>query len=229
MSAPGFLRALRLVAAKDLRQEWRSWDTFSSMLVFSMIVLVVFHFALGSVRELGVTRIVPGVIWIALAFSCVVGFARSLQSERTHETLTALFLTPIDRGALWAGKALANLIQLSALELALIPLTAVFFDYDLLTVAPALALVLFVHGLGLAELGTLFAGVATRVGRGEALLATLLLPACSPLLISAVKCTEAALADGALGAVWRWMLVAVGFDLLYFFVSLLTFEFILED
>jgi len=41
---------------------------------------------------------------------------------------------------------------------------------------------LFLHGLGLALLGTLFAGVTTRVGRGEALLATLLFPSASPLL-----------------------------------------------
>jgi len=231
MRPPGFLRAAGQVALKDLRLEWRSWDTLVSTTVFSLIVLVVFHFALGvgPVRELGVARVVPGVIWIALAFSSVVGFARSLQTERAHETLTALFLAPVDRGAVWAGKALANLVKFAVLQLALVLLTAVFFDYDLVAAAPGLALALFLHGVGLVELGTLFAGVATRVGRGEALLATLLLPAASPLLISAVHCTAAVLEGGSLAAASTWLLVALGFDLLYFFVSLATFEFVLED
>jgi hypothetical protein len=48
-------------------------------------------------------------------------------------------------------------------------------------------------------------------------------------MISAVKCTAEALERGSLAGVTTWMLVALGFDLLYFFVSLLTFEFVLED
>jgi heme exporter protein B len=228
---PRFLRATALILAKDLRLEWRTWDTLSSTGVFALIVLVVFHFALdvGAVRDLPAAWIVPGVIWIALAFAAVVGFSRSLEGEREHETLGALFLTPVDRGAVWAGKALANLVKLTALEILLLPLTALFFDYDLVHAAPALSLVLLVHGVGLCELGTLFAAIATRLGRGEALLATLLLPAAVPLLISAVKCTAGALGDLEAGAQGSWMLLALGFDLLYFFVSLLTFEFVLEE
>ena len=88
---------------------------------------------------------------------------------------------------------------------------------------------LFLHGLGLTELGTLFAGITTRIGRGEALLATLLFPAATPLLISAVKCTAACLDDRPMTEVSNWLLLAVGFDVLYLFVAMLTFEFILEE
>ena len=99
----------------------------------------------------------------------------------------------------------------------------------LLAVAGPLMLVLFLHGLGLTELGTLFAAVSSRLGRGEALLATLLFPAATPLIISAVKCTAACLAGRPLATVSQWLLMATGFDLLYFFVALMTFEFVLED
>jgi ABC-type transport system involved in cytochrome c biogenesis permease component len=72
--------------------------------------------------------------------------------------------------------------------------------------------------------------VATRVGRGEALLATLLFPAVSPLFISAVKCTSSLLEGKGLGGeAGRWLMVAAGFDMLYYFVALLTFEFVLEE
>jgi len=231
MKHPGFFRACGIVAAKDLRLEWRTLETLSSTVIFSLTVLVVFNFAFGAgaIRQLGVERLVPGVIWTVLAFASVVAMARSIQIERARDTISALFLAPVDRGALFAGKMLANLVKITLLQWILLPLTAVFFDYDLIAVAGPLVFVLFLHGLGLTELGTLFAAISTRLGRGEALLATLLFPAASPLLISAVKCTAACLADGSLSGVSQWLLIATGFDVLYFFVALLTFEFVMEE
>lgn len=226
-----FLRASWIVAGKDLRLEWRTWETLSSTLVFSLTVLVVFQFAfgLGTVREVGVARLVPGVIWTVVAFASVVGMVRSLQLERPRDTLGALFLAPVDRGAIYAGKMLANLVKLTILQVVLLPLTAILFSYDLLPIALPLAAVSLVHGLGLTELGTLFAGITTRLGRGEALLAVLLFPAASPLLISAVKCTAAAMESRPLGEVSDWLLVSVGLDVLYLMVALTTFEFVLEE
>jgi len=231
MSRVGFFRACWIVAAKDLRLEWRTWETLSSTLIFSLTVLVVFQFAfgLGTVREVGVERLVPGIIWTVVAFASVVGMVRSLQLERPQDTLGALFLAPVDRGAVYGGKMLANLVKLVILEAVLLPMTAVLFSYDLIPILMPLALVLFVHGLGLTELGTLFAGVTTRLGRGEALLAVLLFPAASPLLISAVKCTGTVMEGGSLSEVSNWLMISVGLDLLYLMVALMTFEFVLEE
>jgi len=231
MSRVGFFRACWIVAAKDLRLEWRTWETLSSTLIFSLTVLVVFQFAfgLGTVREVGVERLVPGIIWTVVAFASVVGMVRSLQLERPSDTLGALFLAPVDRGAVYGGKMVANLVKLVILEAVLLPMTAVLFSYDLIPILMPLALVLLVHGLGLTELGTLFAGVTTRLGRGEALLAVLLFPAASPLLISAVKCTGTVMEGGPLSEVSNWLMISVGLDLLYLMVALMTFEFVLEE
>jgi heme exporter protein B len=232
VNAPGFLRAAFEVAAKDLRLEWRTYESLSSALVFALIVLVLFSFAFGfsAAREFGVERIVPGVVWTVLAFATVVTVARSMDLERRRDTLTALFLAPIDRGALFTGKLAANLVKNALLHGIVVALAALFFDFDLLSVALPITLVLAVHAVGLTSLGTLFAAVATRVGRGEALLATLLFPASTPVFVSAVKCTAAVLSGRGLGDEGRtWLLATVGFDVLYFLVALGTFEFVLEE
>lgn len=228
---PRFFRAAWLVARKDLAIEWRTFENLSAMLLFALIVLVVFSFAfdLSTVRKVGAAKLVPGVLWVTFAFSGIVGFSRSFQIERRRDSLSALTLAPVDRGALFAGKALANLILLGTLEAVLLPLSAVLFDYDLLSMAGPLVLVTALHTLGLAQLGTLFGAVASRLGRGEALLATLLLPAATPLFLAAVRCTTAVLEGRPLSDESNWMLVTAGFDVLYFLVSLLTFEFVLED
>lgn len=232
MKGAGFIRTSREVAAKDLLLEWRTLESISSSLVFSLVVLVIFSFAFGfeAVRELGAYRLVPGVVWTVLAFAAIVGMTRSMMIEKQRGSISALFLAPVDRGALYTGKLAANLVKLTLLQWIVLPLSAIFFDYDLIAVAGPMLLLLFLHGLGLTELGTLFAAMATRVGRGEALLATLLFPAATPVFISAVKCTAALLAgEGLWDSCGNWLLLTIGFDVLYFLVSLLTFEFILEE
>lgn len=231
MKSPSLLRSAATIAAKDLRLEWRTWESLVASTVFSVTVLIVFQFAFGesATRTLGVERLVSGVIWVLVGFASVVVLAGSMQSERSNDTMAALFLAPIDRGAIFLGKLSANVLKLTALQWIVVPLTAVIYDYHLLSIAPTLMLILFIHGLGIAELGTLLAAVTTRVQRGDALLATLLLPAVTPLLISAVRCTSATLSGEPLASISIWLAAAVGFDLLYFFLGLLTFEFILEE
>jgi heme exporter protein B len=232
MKPVGFFRGTWEIAAKDLRLEWRTFETLSSSFIFSLIVLVIFNFAFGfsTIKELGADRLVPGVIWTVLAFAAVVSVARSMELERRRDTLAALFMAPIDRGALFTGKFLANLIKNLILQWVVVVLAAVFFNFDLISIAGPMLLVLFLHGVGLTELGTLFAAVASRVGRGEALLATLLFPTTAPIFISAVKCTASLLeGKGLTGAAGTWLLVTIGFDVLFFLVALATFEFVLEE
>lgn len=228
---PSFWRGAALIAAKDLKVEWRTLETLTSMLLFSLIVLVIFSFAfeLATVRQIGSSRLIPGVLWTVFSFTALIGFARSFQSERRHDTLTALQLSPLDPGSLFVGKTLANLVKISVLESLVLPLSAVFFDFDLISPLAPLIAVVALHTLGLAQLGTLAGAVAVRLGRGEALVATLLFPLSAPLFISAVTCTRAVLEGQALGAVSHWLWVAGGFDLLFFLVALLTFEYVLEE
>jgi ABC-type transport system involved in cytochrome c biogenesis permease component len=75
----------------------------------------------------------------------------------------------------------------------------------------------------------LFAAVVSRLGRGEALLATLLLPAATPLFLSAVHCTASVLEGTSLTDDRKWLLLALGLDVLYVLVAVLIFDAILEE
>ena len=115
------------------------------------------------------------------------------------------------------------------LEAILVPLAIVLFNADLGNAWIELAFVLAVCSFGLCALGTLFGAIVSRVGRGEALLSTLLLPASTPLLLAGVTATGALFRGEALDSVTRWLGLAGGFGLLYFFIALATFEFVLEE
>jgi heme exporter protein B len=228
---PGFFAAAAIVARKDLRIEGRTKETLLASLLFALVELVIFGFAfdLDTVRRMGAGKIVPGLLWITIAFSAIVGFSRSFRLERDREALIAVALAPIDRGAVFVGKWIANCAFLLVLEAVLLPLTALFFDVDIVAVAGPLVLVVLVHTVGLASLGTLFGAVVSRLGRGEALLATLLLPAATPLFLSAVHCTASALEAAPLASDRKWLLLIAGLDVLYVLVAILIFDAILEE
>lgn len=230
MKGASFLTTARLILSKDLRIEWRTWDTTVATAVFACIVVVVHHLALDLDRraDLAGGDVAAGVLWVSLAFASVVALVRSFQQERRHDALGVLFLAPVDRSAVFLGKAGANLLKLSGVGTLLLAWCVAGFGVPLARI-PALVGAVVLHGVGLACLGTLFAAVATRVGRGEALLATLMFPALSPLLLAAVHTTRAAIAGDGFRGSEAWLGLAVGVDLLYLFVGMLTFEFVLEE
>jgi hypothetical protein len=57
----------------------------------------------------------------------------------------------------------------------------------------------------------------------------LLLPAATPLFLSAVHCTASALEATPLGSDRKWLLLTAGLDVLYVLVAILIFDAILEE
>src|SRR5258706_12334381 len=78
---PGFFAAALIVARKDLRIEGRTKETLLASLLFAVVELVIFGFAFDgdTLRRLGPGKVVPGLLWITLAFSAIVGFTRSFR------------------------------------------------------------------------------------------------------------------------------------------------------
>jgi len=94
------------VFQKDLLIELRTKDSLNAMLFFGIVVLVIFNFALESVRD-SISFAVPGVLWVAFTFSGTLGLNRMFASEKETQSLQALMLVPVDRGILYLGKMLA--------------------------------------------------------------------------------------------------------------------------
>ncbi len=226
-----FVKKVAAITAKDLKLELRTFESLSAMFLFSLIVIVIFAFAFDfAARDIiGKEMVVPGVIWITLTFSAIIGFNTSFAMERERECIHALILCPVDTSAIYLGKMIANLVIVTILEVILLPLCAIFFNFDLLSVLAPLILVVIVNTIGFSEIGTLFAALASKVRRGEALLSILLFPAASPLIISAVKSTAAVLDGKELSTYSSWLLVSAGFDIIFLFASIVLFEFIMED
>src|SRR5215470_19641858 len=122
-----YLRAVWAVLWKDLAAELRSKELLSSMLVFAVLVILIFNFALDldrSARE----DVAAGVLWVTTAFTGTLGLNRSLAQEKDRGSLDGLLLAPVDRSALYFGKMLGNLLFIGIIQVIMLPVFTVLFN-----------------------------------------------------------------------------------------------------
>ena len=214
------------IAAKDLRVEVRGRYAVGLIVPFAGTLLVAFGLSLGPGRTL-LQQTAPGLLWLALLFASVLAFRRSYESEGEDGALEGLLLAPIDKAAVFLGKAAAVAVQLWALSLVITLLVAGLFGLSLGR-RPGLLAAAFVLGtIGLAAIGSLF-GVLSESSRArEAVLPLLVLPLATPVLLAGVKATSMAAAGS--GGAGSWLGLLAAFDAVFVAVGTLVFEFLLED
>lgn len=225
------MRSLSVVWAifvKDLRVEWRSRETLAPMCVFGLLVVFLFNFAFEMARE-ETLRLLPGLIWIAFAFAGILGFNRSFAAERENACLEGLTLAPVDAGAIFAGKLLANLVFLGITEAVVVFAAALWYNFSFLPSLGELVPILFFGTLGYAALGTIFGAIAANTRMREVMLPVLQFPVAFWVLILAVDATSDALRGAARGDVTRGLFRVAGVSVIYAVVSFLLFEYVLEE
>jgi heme exporter protein B len=80
-ASPSFYKAMMAVVWKDLTAEIRSREVFSAMLVFALLVVLIFNFALD--LEAGTrASITSGVLWVTFTFAGTLGLNRSMAQEK---------------------------------------------------------------------------------------------------------------------------------------------------
>ncbi len=221
------MNVLLAVLWKDLTIEWRSRDRVVAMVVFSLLVVMVFHLSLPG-GATGATRdTAPGLLWIAYVFAALLGLGRSFSLELENDAISGIALAPSDRGWVFLGKATANWIILSAVQVVTALVFALVFDLDLAAVAGRLAAVVALASVGLCAIGTLSAAVAVRTRFREVMLPLLMLPLLWPLLSAAVRATQQLLIGGSVAfAPIQFLIVTDG---IYLIVSFLVFEYVLDE
>ena len=222
-----YARRAFIVLWKDVLTERRSKATLNALLFFSLLLLFVFQFTLGGDRERLVAAL-PGLLWLGFVLSGLVALGRTFLVERENDCWDGLLLTPGDKSAIYLGKVAGNLLLMLIVEAILLALFALFFNVDVGRALPALSLVLLLGTIGFAAIGTLFAAMTAHVRAREVLFPVLLLPVEVPVLLGAVKATEAALAGEPLSAVAQWLQLLAAADVIYLTAGLLTFDAILE-
>ena len=212
---------------KDLLIEWRSRDRVVAMLVFALLVVMIFQFALPGGAGARTQALAPGLFWVATVLAALFGLGRAFTLELENDALAGLALAPTDRGWIFLGKALANLAILAPAQAATALAFGLVFQISLWDFAGSLALVVLLGSLGLCSVGTLFSAVAVRTRFREVMLPLLMLPLLIPIVSGSVRATTELFATGNL-PLEPLQLLAVT-DVAYLIVSFLTFDYVLDE
>ncbi|QLC50149.1 heme exporter protein CcmB [Methanolobus zinderi] len=223
------LRSLH-IAAKDLKAEFRTKQMLNSMVIFSVLVIVIFSISFGDLlgQQEIVDRLAPGVLWIAFIFAGTLGLARSFAAEMENGCLEGLKLCPVDRGAIYTGKTISSAIIMFAVEILTIPVFIVLFNYNIQNIA-GLALVVIAGTFGFITVGTLLSALTVNTRTREIMLPILLLPLVIPVIIPAVMATGKILTGGSIGDISSELRLLLVYDLIFFAVGHLVFEYTIQD
>ncbi len=224
----GALSAVRLLVWKDLVLELRTKEILTAMAVFALLAAVIFNFAF-SPSPAQALALLPGMVWVTLAFAATLGLSRSFVLERDQQCLEALRLFPIDRSLIYLGKATANLLFLLLVAALILPAMAALSGIALGSRLLPLAAVLLLGSVGLVAVGTIFAAMSVHTRIREVLLPVLLFPIASPVLIAGVKATAGILAGRPLQTVLPGLRILAAFDVMFLVLGYLVFEFLLEE
>ena len=226
-----FFSVLYAVMEKDLRLEWRTKESLLVMVVFALLVLTLFSFAFGpgGGSGEGARAVQAGILWISFLFACVIGLSRTMGVERESAGFSAMYASPSEPSALYLGKVESALVVMGIMEVAGFAVLAVLYSVDVWKSAGALALVAGSATLGIAAAGTLFSAMSARTRTREVLLPVLMFPALVPVLIAAVKATEAHLGGGGWADAKDWLRLMLVYDVIFMVSASLVFEYILEE
>jgi heme exporter protein B len=222
-----YLRAVFAVTWKDLAAEFRSRELISAMLVFSFLVILIFNFALELDPKTRAS-VTAGVLWVTFAFAGTLGLNRSMAVEKDRGCLDGLLLAPVDRSAIYFGKAISNLVFMLMVEVIVLPMYWVLYNTQNLF-NPGLIGVILLGSVGYIAVGTLLASMAVQTRTRDVLLPILLFPVVVPILIASVKASGAFLQAAPLNEIAPWLNLLIVYDVIFISAAFMMFDYVVEE
>jgi len=223
-----FSRALSAVVWKDLSAEMRSRELLSAMLVFALLVILIFNFALDlDPKTRQESTITAGVLWVIFTFAGTLGLNRSMAVEKDRGCIDGLLLAPVDRSAIYFGKTIANLVFMLIVEIIVLPIYSLLYNVNLFQ--PGLLLVTLLGSVGYVAVGTLLATMAVQARTRDVLLPILLFPVVLPIVLGAVKASGGFLDGIEMAEIRPWLNLLVVYDIIFIAIAFMVFDFVVEE
>lgn len=218
------------LAAKDLKIELRSKQMLSAMFLFSLLIVIAFRFAFSETfvsEGLSMAALASASLWICFSFAAIVGMASSFGKEK-DETLEGLLLCPIERGSIFLGKVLSNLVLVFAVDLLSIVFFSLFFSYDYGGHAAEVTGIALLGTVSLVLVGTLVAAISVNARAREVLLPILLIPLIAfTVIIPCVSATWNAISGNIAESVRDVQSIAA-FAVIFGVIGYLLIDYVLE-
>jgi heme exporter protein B len=223
-----FVTAVWAIIWKDLRIEQHTRQTISVMVMFSVVTVIMFNFALEANLD-AARNVSTGLLWATILLAGTLGLNRSLALERENQTIDALLIAPVPRNAIYLGKVISITLFTLALEAILVLLFMVFFNKPLWR--PVVLLVLLLGTVGYVAAGVIVTSMTIQTRSREVLLPVLLLPLSLPLVLPASMAVAAYMfpQPPVWGEVQSAVYIVIIYDILMLTAGFLTYHYVVES
>jgi heme exporter protein B len=205
-------RSLQALLSRELALAFRQKSELLQPLIFFVVVISLFPLGVGPGPQM-LQKIGPGVIWVAVLLSSLLGMERLFRDDFNDGWLEQMTLSPVPLSLVVLIKVLSHWLTCILPLLIISPLLALFLNLTA-DMYQALLMTLLLGTPLLSLVGATGVALTTGLQRGSVLLSLLLLPLFIPLLIFATSAVDAAALqlsyNGQLAIIGALLLLALG-------------------
>jgi heme exporter protein B len=189
------MSAFGALVARELKLAFRAGGEAMVLVLFFVMVGVIVPFAVGPDRPL-LTRLAPGIVWIAAFLSTLLGLDRLFRADDEDGSLTLLRHARLPLEAIVFGKLVAHWLVTAVPLLLATPILALLLNMSLEQWGRT-ALALLIGTPALTAFGALGASVTVGLRRGGLVAPVLILPLAIPVMIFGVGMMDPLTGGGA--------------------------------
>nr|WP_199038444.1 heme exporter protein CcmB [Dyella sp. ASV24] len=190
MSHAPLASACAAVLRRDLTLAWRRRGDIVMPVLYALIVITLFPFALGPEDAL-LQRIAGGIVLVTMLLAMLLALDAMFRSDIEDGSLEQLMLSPQPLAMMLSMKILAHWITTALPLIVIAPLLAGMLHLPT-AVMPVLVYALLLSTPLLSLLGAVLVALTAGTRRSGMLLALMLLPLCVPVVIFAAGAVAAA-------------------------------------
>jgi len=215
---------LKTLINKELKVEFRTKQTFTSMLILGIVLIFLFSISMGKLDiEAPIT-----FFWVIIFLISSFGLYRSYQNEKDMGSFLMSLSSPVDPSIIYLSKVIAFFIQITIIQLLLVPMAFFFLKINLDNY-----LLLFILGLGtnlfLSALGNIICSMTLHSKNNEMIIPILLFPFSTPILLSVIKST-AGISEGAMFSVYsNWIFLIIASVVVFLIIGIWSYNDIIKE
>ena len=190
MSRATLASASAAVLRRDLTLAWRRRGDIAMPVLYALIVVTLFPFALGPEDSL-LQRIAGGVVLVTVLLAMLLALDAMFRSDIEDGSLEQLMLAPQPLALMLGMKILAHWITTALPLIVIAPMLAGMLHLPVVAM-PVLVYALLLATPLLSLLGAVLVALTAGTRRSGMLLALMLLPLCVPVVIFAAGAVAAA-------------------------------------
>jgi len=222
------MKDFNMILKHELKINFRTKESFYSMLSFGMVLIVALGFTLNTSPE-QLIKILPGMFWITVLFISVIGIYRMFAHEMTFNAISLFASSPINRSLILFTKVISGLVYLFIVELVLLGLIKLFFDVFFLDQLFLALGLIFIGNFSILITGVLLSGLTLNSQMKDVLIPILMFPLLSPVIIALTKSTQSLL-EGIPIDQWQiWIFVIITYSIVFSILGYGFFDYFMEE